>query len=211
MIIEITEGRENMKNKWFVILLILCVTLFSVSVFSSPVIAQTEQETVATPVAAAEKVETPINSARFLNMLNHNYIYGTDFENVDVMINGSVPALLNSREDDFIPSFIVESFMYDMYGVEIVDMSNLNAEFPQKEGYLYIIPRGFTTYEHFGAEVTLNEDGTFFVTTSVIVTPSDSEQYEAKAVSLFVKNEASAFGYNIVSSEIITPSDCLTV
>ena len=211
MIIEIMKGRENMKNKWFILLLILCVTLFSVSVFSSPVIAQTEQELEPTPVAVADKSDFSVNSARFLNMLNHNYIYGADFEYVDVMINLSVPALLSSREDDFIPSGIVASFMYDMYGVEIVDMSGLNSQFPQREGYLYIIPRGFTSYEHFDAEVKINEDGTFFVRTSVIVTPSDAEPYEAKALSLFVKNEASSLGYNIISSEILTADNCLSL
>lgn len=211
MIIEIIKGRENMKNKWFILLLILCVTLFGVSVFSSPVIAQTEQELTPTPVAVAEKSDFFANSARFLNMLNHNYIYDADFENVDVMINLSVPALLSSREDDFIPSGIVASFMYDMYGVEIVDMSGLNSQFPQREGYLYIIPRGFISYEHSDAEVKINEDGTFFVKTRVIVTPSDAEPYEAKAVSLFVKNEASSLGYNIISSEILTADNCLSL
>lgn len=200
-----------MKNKLFVMLLILCITLFGVSIFSSPVVVLAEKELETTPVVVAEKAETPKNYARFLNMLNHNYIYGTDFEYVDVMVNGSMPALLASREDDFISSSTVASFMYDMYGVVIDDVSALNAEFPQKEGYLYIIPRGFTDYEHSCAEVTLNEDGSFFVTTSVIVTPSDGEQYEAKAVSLFVKNEASTFGYNIISSEILTDNNCLAV
>lgn len=200
-----------MKNKLFVALLVFCVAVFCVSVFSSPVTAHTEKELEAAPVALSEKSETALNSARFLNMLNHNYIYGTDFEDVDVMVNGCVPALLSSREEDFIASGIVASFMYDMYGVEIVDMSALNADFPQKEGYLYIIPKGFTSYEHKDADVRMNEDGTFFVTTAVTVTTHDGEQYEAKAVSLFVENEASAFGYNIVSSEILTVDNCLAI
>lgn len=198
-----------MKNKLFVALLILCTVLFSVSVFSSPVIAQTEKETKVETVELSAKSVASVNSARFLNMLNHNYIYGADFENVDVMVNGSVPALLTSREDDFIASGIVASFMYDMYGIEIVDMTALNSDFPQKEGYLYIIPKGFTSYEHSDADVRMNEDGTFFVTTNVTVTSHDGEQYEAKAVSLFVENKTSAFGYNIVSSEILTTDNCL--
>ncbi len=200
-----------MKNKLFVMLLILCIALVGVSVFSSPVTTLAEKEVEATPVALAEKSEASINGARFLNMLNHNYIYGTDFENVDVMVNGCVPALLSSREEDFISSGIVASFMNDMYGIEIVDMSALNADFPQKEGYLYIIPKGFTSYEHSDAEVRLNEDGTFTVITKVIVTTHEGEQYEAKAVSLFVENDASAFGYNIVSSEILTSHNCLDI
>ena len=70
------------------------------------------------------------------------------------------------------------------------------------------IPKGFTSYEHKDADVRMNEDGTFFVTTLVTVTTHDGEQYEAKAVSLFVENEASAFGYNIVSSDILTAENC---
>lgn len=199
-----------MKNKLFIMLLILCTTLFCVSIFSSPVVALTEKEIDELPVELSQKSEACEDYARFLNMLNHNYIYDADFEDIDAMINLSVPALLSVREDDFISSAIVASFMYDMYGVEILDMSGLNAQFPQRDGYLYIIPRGFTSYEHFGAEVKINEDGTFFVTTSVIVTPSDAEPYEAKAVSLFVKNQNSSFGYNIVSSEILTSDNCLS-
>ena len=199
-----------MKNKLFIMLLILCTTLFCVSVFSSPVIALTEKESEAASVELSQMSEVLVDSSRFLNMLNHNYIYDADFEDIDAMVNLSVPALLGSREDDFISEAIVALFMYDMYGVEILDTSGLNAQFPQKEGYLYIIPRGFTSYEHFDAEVKLNEDGTLFVTTSVIVTPSDAEQYEAKAVTLFVKNELSSFGYNIVSSEILTMDNCLS-
>lgn len=200
-----------MKNKLFVAPLILCAAVFCVSAFSSPVTAHTEKKVETVPVAYAEKSEASVSSARFLNMLNHNYIYGKDFENVDVMVNGSVPALLTSREDDFISFGIVASFMNDMYGIEIVDISALNADFPQKEGYLYIIPKGFTTYEHKEAQVRMNEDGTFSVTTVVTVTTHDGEQYEAKAVSRFVENEASAFGYNIVSSEILSTDNCLAM
>ena len=126
-----------MKNRLFVVLLIFCTVVFCVSAFSSSPVATTEKKSDLAPVELAQKSETSVNSARFLNMLNHNYIYGADFEDVDVMVNGSVPALLSSREDDFISSGIVTSFMYDMYGIEIVDMSALNADFPQKEGYLY--------------------------------------------------------------------------
>ena len=60
-----------------------------------------------------------------------------------------------------------------MYGIEIDDMSQLNAEFPQIDGYLYIIPRGYTTYSHSILSVEQNEDGSYTVVSNVTVKGHD--------------------------------------
>ena len=163
------------------------------------------------PVAAAtaqEKAEN-VNEARFLNMLNHNFVYNSDFEDADVIVNNSVLALLNLRDsenEDYINEAYVKGFVKDMYGIEIADMSALNAEYPQLAGYLYIIPRGYTSYEHKIVSVETNPDGSYTVVSDVVVGAHDSGAKAQKAVSLFVKNEASAFGYNMIYSNIVTAS-----
>lgn len=165
------------------------------------------------PVVAAVSVQLPsandsseILKARFLNMLNHNFVYGEDFKYIDEMINLSTIALLDSAEEEnpeFIKEDVVFSYISDMFGVEVADASGLNAEYPKKEGYIYIIPRGYTVYTHKNADVVRNEDGSYTVTTDVTVSGHDTEDETVKAVSLFVKNENSGFGFNLISSKIV--------
>ncbi len=168
---------------------------------------------VLAPVAADDKEQNVTESAvvenaldtRFLNMLNHNYVYNSDFECADDIINNSIAALIDLRDkenEDYIAERYVKGFVSDMYGVEVADMSGLNADFPQKEGYVYIIPRGMTGYSHEIISVNENDDGTYTVVTEVTVDCHDGQPESFKAVSLFVKNQASAFGYNIVYSNI---------
>ena len=94
-------------------------------------------------------------------------------------------------------------YLYNMYGVEVENLSSVNEGFPKKEGYVYIIPRGYTVYKHTIDSVKLNEDGSYTVTTDVIIDSHDGDE-EGKAVTLFVKNSDSRFGFNIISSDIIT-------
>ena len=89
-----------------------------------------------------------------------------------------------------------------MYGIEIVDLAEYNAGYPQKDGYIYLVPQGFTVYKHSNARILENEDGTYTVTTDVSVEGHDGEYKTLTAKTMFVKNSASAFGFNIVYSEI---------
>ena len=96
----------------------------------------------------------------------------------------------------------VKYYVYNMYGVEIEDFSDINSDFAHLDGYVYIIPRGFSVFSHKIDSVSLNEDGSFTVVTSVSIDSHDGDSISRKAVSLFVKNDRSRFGYNIISSEI---------
>ena len=159
--------------------------------------------------AAADSVATNPNEARFLNMLNHNFVYNNDFDNADTIVNNASLALLDLRDstnEDFIANTYVKGFVKDMYGIEITDMSEINAEYPQLEGFLYIIPRGYTTYTHSIVSVEENEDGSFTVVSNVVEKNHDAVGKSQKAVSLFVKNDESAFGYNMIYCNIITES-----
>lgn len=185
-----------MKKRIFAVAALLCliIALFSAAV---PAVAITKKTSDA-PVA----VQNGAREARFLNMLNHNFVYNETFDNIDDMVNASVPALLSYRDEDFIAEQYVFDYIENMYGIEIEDISALNADWPQKQGYLYIIPKGFANYEHSIIDCLENEDGSFTVTTEVKISAHDGEEITCKATSLFVVNENSDFGYNIIYSNL---------
>jgi len=138
-------------------------------------------------------------------MLNHNYVYDDAIYSYEDMVNDSVIALLDMREDEnssYISQDIVNDYLYDMYGVTIDDFSEINKDFPNKEGYVFILPRGFSEYHHEAVNISENEDGTFTFVTRVTINNHDSESQELTCETLFVKNEASVFGYNIVYSKL---------
>lgn len=182
-----------------VVMLIICSSLIAPAINdASKVSAVTEAEVVANP-----------NEARFLNMLNHNFVYNCDFDSADAIVNNAALALLDLRDSenqDYISDIYVKDFVKDMYGIEIADMSSINSDCPQLDGYLYIIPRGYTTYKHTIVSVEENEDGTYTVVSELVEQNHDANAKTKKAVSLFVKNDESAFGYNMIYCNIAVNS-----
>ncbi len=184
-----------MKKKIFLLALSLCV----LAVFACAL------------VPASAEVETPLKQeifnkaliSRFNNMLNRNFAYNTDFENADILTDNSVLALLDKREgedSDYISDVIVKGFVQDMYGIEIIDINEEPSV--HKTGFVYITPRGFTTYKHIVTDITENEDGSFTVYSQVKVNPHDDESFITTAETLFVPNRESSFGYNIIYSNL---------
>jgi len=82
----------------------------------------------------------------------------------------------DSEDDSYISQDIVSDFVYDMYGVE-VDYSEINTQFPQKDDYVFILPRGYELYEHTILSVVANEDGTYTVKTNIKISSHDSTVY----------------------------------
>ena len=196
-IIEYKNFREvlNMKKKVFILVLSFCVLALLACAFI-PASADSSEATVAQSEYSAEK-------ARFLNMLNHNFVYNSDFKNADVVTENSVLALLDRRDSqdtDYISETVVKGFVSDMYGIDIVDISE--DELVHKDGYVYIVPRGFTSYKHVITKIVRNEDGSVTVISNVIMSPHDDDSFVTEAETLFVENEKSAFGYNIVYSTL---------
>ena len=189
-------------------LLSLVLSIVMIAVCSS-LIAPTATASSEVSVSSADEITANVNEARFLNMLNHNFVYGSDFDNADTIVNNSVLALLDLRDsenEDYIAETFVKGFVNDMYGIDITDLSELNDEFPKLENFVYIIPRGYTTYSHKIISVEQNEDGSYTVVSDVITTNHDTAAKSQKAVSLFVENENSAFGYNMIYCNLITDS-----
>lgn len=190
-----------MKHKILALILMLAVLCVSTFSFVPSSVAATDE-----PVVEQEKVEYNPQKAlevRFENILNRNFSYNEEIADIDVLVNNSILALLDKREESFIAEDIVANFVCDMYGIEIVDFSELNANMPKKEGYVYIIPRGYSVYSHDVTDIIENEDGTLTVTSKVIIDDHDGTVTEVTATTLFVKNESSTFGYNIIHSDLI--------
>ena len=198
--------------------LIAAVVFISVSVMSVVMLTAAPAAVKTSEVAAAETNVITVSDSgktsadaskvlesRFLNMLNHNFVYNTTFDSVEEMVNASMPALLGYREtedDSFIAETYVADYIFDMYGIEVEDFSGINAQYDSKEGYVYIIPRGFTKYTHTISSVIANEDGSYTVTTRMTSSAHDSGDITETCTTLFVPNQESSFGFSIIYSNV---------
>ena len=186
-----------MKKSLIIVITVVCAAVILASTIFSGDTVKTAAET--TP-AASEHVS--FEEATLLKLLNENYVYGSDFEDVDDIVNCSVNNFkANVADEGYISDKQLCDFVYDMYGIEIVDLSKLNPEHAYKPGYVYALP-AFTEYAHKNIKLTANEDGTITAKTDICVTSLDGKGENLKATTLFVKNDNSQFGYNIVYSEI---------
>ncbi len=193
-----------MKIKNVISLILVLIMLASFSVISANP-AEIDSTASAENATVSENFDKEkVLEARFLNMLNHSFAYDEELASVEDLVNCAVTALCvtGGTDDSFIEESRVEDYLYNMYGVEVENLSSVNADFPKKDGYVYVIPRGYTVYKHTIDSVRLNEDGSYTVTTSVTLDSHDGKE-EGKAVTLFVKNSNSQFGFNIISSDII--------
>lgn len=183
--------------------LVLCLVLlcsFQLKPTATHLVAEAETQT--------ETDTAQVLSARFLNMLNHNQAYGEDFYDTDTLTERSVVSLLDRREadSDYIDAVFVQDFLLSMYGVEKSDFSDFQTDWPQKEGCVYIIPRGYTEYQHELVHAVRNEDGSYTVVTDVTVTAHDGEVESLEGVALFLENSESPLGYQLVSADLFEKS-----
>ncbi len=187
------------KNFIIALSIVLAISVLSLVILPEKQIVSAQQP------QAVSIDETKVKEARFLNMLNHSFVYNDAFLTVENIVNCSMPALLELRDtenDSFISQNYVSDYVYNMYGIENIDYNAINTNFEQKDGYVYIIPRGFTKFKHTMLSVTENEDGSYTVKTKVTADAHDSEEITDVCTSLIVPNKNSKFGYNIISSVI---------
>jgi hypothetical protein len=160
-------------------------------------------------VAKNNTIDNKVLETRFLNMLNHNFVYNDDFYDDGVLVENSLLALLDVSEDSFVAETYVRDYLFNMYGKIY---GEFESDYPEKEGYLYIRPRGYNIYSHEIASVTNNNDGSYTVVTSVTISYEDGTEEVATAETLFLKAEDSAFGFNMLYSDILestfVASDC---
>lgn len=191
-----------------VVSLLIVVMMISVTFVTDSSFNTVNAQSVGSNVSQSSENAPKFNEilkARFLNMLNHNFVYGEDIASYEGVVNSSVVALLNfkdNEDDSFIAQHIVDGYIFDMYGIENIDYSAINEGFPQKSGFVYIKPCGFSTFSHEILSLTENEDGSFTVKTTVTISQHDSDDTVDVCETLFVRNEKSSFGFNIIYSNI---------
>lgn len=189
------------KNVIAAVALLLCVCLLSfvkVSDKNAQIVeAATQNQEVITVADNTKMLES-----RFLNMLNHSFVYDSDFHNKETLVNNSVLALLDLADNGFVSETYVSDYIFNMYGINVSDFSDINVDFEQKQGYVYIVPRGYSVCEHKIISVTDNSDGSYTVVTNVEISLDDGTVITDTATTVFLQNAESQFGYNIVYSEI---------
>ena len=189
-----------MKKGFLIAVLLICA-----AVICSSLIVSADLEADVAEIPAEKSVSLTRTEIDLISMLNHNFVYGSDFDNADNVVSLSMNALLAYRNDDFIKETLVTDFVSNMYGIDIVDLSQFNARYPHKDGYVFVVAGGYTRYNHSNISIKENEDGTISAYTDVTVFDHDESKKVYKATTLFVPNENSAFGYNIIYSEITKP------
>ena len=185
-----------MKNKIFKIFSLFLAFVFIIALIPTNLSAEK-------PENSAKIDYSKVQETRFLNMLNHNFVYSEDYENINDIVNNSAIALLDKKDGDYIDAAVLNTYLYNMYGFEIDDFSKINDGFNFKEGFAYILPRGYAIYNHTAESLIENPDGTFTFLTNVEIKTHDAQIYNSICETVFVKNEKSIFGYNIVESNII--------
>ena len=189
------------KNVIAAVSLLLCVCMLSFVKVSGENVAPTEVTSRNHEVITVSN-NTKALESRFLNMLNHSFVYDNDFYDKETLVNNSVLALLDLADNGFVAENYVNDYIFNMYGISYPDYSDINVGFEQKQGYVYIVPRGYSVCEHKIASVTDNKDGSYTVVTDVEISLDDGTVINDIASTVFLQNAESQFGFNIVYSEI---------
>ena len=159
-------------------------------------------------VDASEQVEVVepsvdgVTIARFENMLNHNYIYDDDFLDDKSVIENSILSLLEYVHDGEINKELTLNFITNMYGREVDPNAAVYDFLPASEGNFAVIPRGYTVYSHKITSVVEIECG-YLVRSEMTIDPHDDTGYTVSVESVFVPNEGSSYGYNLIKSNIL--------
>ena len=192
-----------MKRIFSLILIFAVLLVFSAATPIKKISSDASVEVVSSAydVNVKEDIKCNVLKARFENMLNNNFVYGSDFKSHKIIIENSILALLDKAVDGQINQSLVLGFIADMYGLQ-VDSDAAKYDFaPASEGMFVVLPRGYTEYKHTVVDVS-EEEGGYTVTSKVLILTHDGEEYTSNAKTVFVPNIGSSFGYNIVRSII---------
>ncbi len=191
------------KNFVFSMILVLCVVVLSFACVKTDGVAQNDAIIENNEVITVAKSDSSnkVLETRFLNMLNHNYVYNEAIYDDTALVNDSMIALLDKAEGSYIDQEILADYIFNMYGKIYKDFAFLG-EASTQDGTVYILPRGYNEYNHKISKVTDNKDGSFTVITDIEIIGMDTVE-TLKCETLFLKAEESAFGYNILYSDII--------
>lgn len=190
-----------MRRLLMLFVMIAVLLLLPASVVYTPVQS-------AAPVTNVNEATDNLNGvmkARFENMLNHNYLYDSDFLSDRTIIENSIIPLLKNADNERISKDLVLNFIANMYGRTVDENATVYDYAPVEDGKFAVIPRGYSVIKHNIISIKEN-DGGYTIVSQMKVDPHDSEPSLKTVKTVFVANEGSTFGYNIVSSDIIDSS-----
>ena len=166
---------------------------------------------VAPKTAAAEPEKDLVLAARFENMLNNNTVYGDAFYDNQQLVNAAMIVLKGyTDEDGFIKEEIVSAYIKDMYDIDVDINEKINKGYPQKEGYVLLIPRGHSEYNHTVTNIKEFDDY-ILVTSKVLVKTHDNGSFNTTCETRFAKSDSNSFGYTIISSDLLGNSDAIRI
>ena len=171
------------KFLWILTAILVAVSLLTagVSAYAKPAdVSEVNVVATANEVMPAPNSEKVLES-RFLNMLNRNYVYGTDFESVNAIVDNSVIALLSLRENED-SSYIAENYAHNISLDTLAHIAGMN-------------PRYFCRYFRSMTERTpidyLNyyrvECASYFLTTSDMTVAEIAQHCGYNDSSFFIK------------------------
>lgn len=181
------------------------VTVHNAPVATAPVNEVTEAQAVEVSEIEEEKVLSPDDfGTRFVKMLNINYCYGESFGDMQKVVDASAITLRDYSADVLgyglcVNDILVEGFAESFYGVNVEFDSRARRLSP--EGYIAIPEVELATQYHELVSFTENE-GVFEVITNVTFYYGGDDVETSVAVSHFVRNCDSEFGFNLLSCNI---------
>ena len=185
--------------KRFVLLTLFLIGCLCMNGFISPPV---ESPINTEPVVQAEPDMAKVAEAKILNLLNLNNVYNDDFTDNEALVNAAAVNLRSyATANGFIENGIVTSYIKDIYDIDVEITESINANMPKKQGYVYLIPRGYTAYSHEIISIT-ESDECITVVSIVSIDAHDSNEVIGTATTVLVKNANASFGYNILNSEI---------
>ena len=185
--------------KRFILLSLFLIGCLCMNGFIAPP-ARIQKSDEAPIIALADNEK--VFEAHIANLLNLNNVYGEDFTDNEALVNAAALNLRSyANEFGFIKNEIVTAYIKDIYDIDIEINDKINADMPKRDGYVYLIPRGYTAFSH--EVLSITDNGDFLTVISIVsVNTHDSYSTVGTATTRLEKNANASFGYNIISSDI---------
>lgn len=185
------------------------VTVYNAPVATAPSDEVTEAQAVEVceaPVEAEEKefLSSDDFGTIFVKLLNINYCYGDSFNDMQKLVDASAITLSDYSADILgyglcVNDILVEGFAESFYGVSVE--LNSRARKMSPEGY-FAVPEAEVATQYHELVSFAENDGMFEVITNVTFYYGGDDIETLTAVSSFVRNSDSEFGFNLLSCDI---------
>lgn len=194
---KVFKGSDFVKR--FISAFLAIVLVLSVGLFAFPATGTVAGEE---EFSAVQPDKVLVMTTRFENMLNRNYCFGSDFDKISSIIDGSAVSLIDYVTEGTISADKVIDFAADFYGIDLTVFADDDKKPLKKGEIINVRAAGYDTVSHKIKSFEMAEDGTYTVYSLVTVSGHDGQKvYDA--VSSFAESEESSFSYNLISSELL--------